>query len=143
MTAADAKRRIGRKGAVLMILSAVTAGVGWSYIDPTAEAARAQNAMWREQFAPSWVWGCLWITVSVVCLVAALTSRDVIGFTSGVMVTLLWSGLELTGWVAGAISQGFRPALVWVGYSALIIAVAGLREPTRGAPPPPKGDGTP
>lgn len=135
MTAEDVQRRIGRRGAVLLILAAVDVGVGWSYIAPTDEARRAQNAMWREEFAPSWVWGALWLVVAVCCLYAAFAKRDGIGFIPAVTLKLVWATLELTGWISGAINQGYRPALIWLGFALLILVVAGLREPGYRGPP--------
>ncbi len=131
MTADQVQRRIGRRGAVLLILFAVDIGVGWSFIDPTAEASQAQNAMWRDGFLPSWAWGLMWIGVGVCCLVAAFAKQDWIGYVPAVTLKAVWATLEITGWLSGAIDQGYRPGLIWIGFAALIFAVAGLREPYR------------
>lgn len=129
MNQAGLAERIGRRGAALLILAFVDFGVGWSFIDPTPEAAAAQNAVWREHFAPSWFWGGLWIAVGAVCLVSALArGTDTAGFMCAVGLKILWSSLEGTGWLAGAINQGYRPALIWLGFACFIFVVAGMAE---------------
>ncbi len=126
-----ARRGIGRRGAVLLILAAVDFSIGWSYIDPVPETLNQQGVIWREHFAPVWVWGWLWVGVGLVCLLAAVTRRPAAGFTAAVALKLLWGSMELTGWVAHQIHQGYRPTVVWLLVAALIFAIAGLREPCR------------
>ena len=135
MTVEETRRRVGRRGAVLLILAAVDVGVGLSFVYPTAETVASQSWVWRETFAPSAAWGLLWIAVGCCCFVAAFLHNDLVGFVAAVTLKVLWSGLELTGWLAGQITQGYRPALIWAGYALLIFAVAGLYEPTRAQPP--------
>jgi hypothetical protein len=139
VTGEQVRRRIGRRGAVLLILAAVDVGVGWSFISPTEEAARAQNAVWRDGLAPSWFWGGLWIVVGACCLAAAFLRKDSLGFVPAVCLKAVWSALELTGWMNGAIHQGYRPALIWAGVAGIVFATAGLREPCYQGPPQGKG----
>lgn len=143
MTTEDTRRRVGRRGGVLLILALLDIGIGFSFIDPTYEQRVAQSAMWREEIVPGgWPWGALWLAVAVVCLCAAFSShgvaqnrpgmpRDTFGFMTAVALKLLWATLELTGWIAGEIDQGYRPSLIWLGYALLIIWIAGLQEPRR------------
>jgi hypothetical protein len=133
--------RVGRRGAVLLILFAVDVGVGISFIDPTVEAAHAQNALWRDGFMPSWAWGSIWIFVGVCCLLGALSRQDAIGFGPAVALKIMWASIEITGWLCGRIDQGYRPGLIWLGFAALVYAVAGLREPSRPDDPPNGGPG--
>jgi hypothetical protein len=142
VTADQVQRRIGRRGAVLLILAAVDVGVGWSFIDPTDEARKAQNALWREQFMPSSMWGALWIGVAVLCLTAAFSRQDSIGFIPAVTLKMVWATVEFTGWWSGAIDQGYRPGLIWLGFALLIFVVAGLREPYRSPAVEPDGGRT-
>lgn len=130
-----AARRVGRRGAVLLTLAFVDVGAGWSYIVPTAEAAGGQNALWRDQIAPTWVWGLIWISVGLMCAYGAFFRQDIIGFVPAVALKLLWATVELTGWLAGEIDQGYRPALVWTGYGLLIYLIAGLQERPPKMPP--------
>jgi len=138
----DATRRVGRRGAVLLILATVDVGVGWSYLYPTAETAASQSVLWRNSLAPGWVWGVLWIAVGLCCLIAAFFRNDVPGFVPAVALKAVWSTLEAIGWLRGAIDAGYRPALIWAGYALLIFVVAGLAEPNRRRQPPPD-EGTP
>jgi hypothetical protein len=131
VTGEQARRRVGRRGAVLLILAAVDIGVGLSYIFPTAETAASQSAQWRDSLAPTEFWGALWIVVGLCCLTAAFFRNDTPGFAPAVGLKVTWSVLELSGWLSGAIAQGYRPALIWAGYALLIFVVAGLSEPTR------------
>ena len=142
MNTDDARRRIGRRGAVLLVLAFVDFVVGWSYVAPTDDVLRAPNTLWREQWAPAGVWGALWFGVGLLCLIAAFTRQDMIGYTAAVGLKLLWATMEATGWIAGQIPLGYRPAIIWAGFAVLIMIVAGLREPNRGAAPPPGEGGT-
>ena len=140
MTAEQAKRRIGRRGGVLLILALLDVGIGWSFIDPTPEQRAAQSAVWREEIVPGgWPWGVLWLAVAAVLLVAAFRKNDAFGFMTAVGLKLLWAMLEFTGWISGAIDQGYRPSLIWLGYALLIFWVAGLREPFPGPVAPDEG----
>lgn len=141
MILSEARRRVGSRGAVLLILAVIDFGIGLSWIFPTPEQSRAQSTLWREELAPSWVWGSLWLIVSVCCVIGAITRSHYIGFGAAVALKMLWATFEFGGWQAGAITQGYRPGLIWVGYAALIAACAVLHEPRPYRPPAPDEGG--
>jgi hypothetical protein len=131
--------RVGRRGVILLILCVGDIGIGLSFLTPTPELAASQSFVWRSQWMPSYAWGWLWIAVGVTCGVCAFFRHDTLGWSSAVGLKLLWAMMELTGWLAGAIALGFRPALIWTIFAALVLAVAGFTERPSGPYPPAKG----
>lgn len=135
------QRRVGRRGAVLLILAFVDFGVGWSYILPTDETLRMQSNLFRAQIMPLWAWGVVWVAVGIACFVGAFRRYDDgVGFIPAVGLKLGWATLEFIGWRAREIDSGYRPALIWIGFALLVFAVSGLREPRSVRPCPPEGE---
>ena len=126
----ETRRRVGERGAVLVVLSIFYIGNGLSWVFPTEEARRAQSAVWRDSIAPTWLWGGLWIIVGCLIMVAGLVRRlDAnLGFGPAGALMLMWASLEFLGWINGAIDQGYRPSLIWTTLAVLIWFMARMRD---------------
>lgn len=120
--------RIGRRGTLLLILFVADVGIGFSFLDPTDALAQSESYIWRSQWAPSYAWGLLWILVGAICAASAFFRHDRAGWIAAVGLKLLWGSMELTGWLAGAIDLGYRPALIWFAFAIFIHVVSGLPE---------------
>lgn len=133
------RRRIGRRGAALLAWAFVDAVIGYSLLDP-ASRPRGQLALTSYRailsVAPFRVWGWLWISVAVICLVGAFGGRwDAYAFGAAIGIKLVWAGGLLTGWAAYHAYRGWVAAATWLVLAALVSVIAGWPEPRRRKPP--------
>jgi PAS domain S-box-containing protein len=79
---------------------------------------------------PLRVWGFVWITIGVVCLISAFRRRDSAAFAAAVSIKIAWALLSLGGWMLGDLPRGHVSAVVWVGFAGLVAVIASWPEPT-------------
>lgn len=91
MTLSGARRRLGRRGAPLLLLGAGQVAWGVGYIpSPGADRDGMRALLW---LAPVWAWALVWGAAGVVALVSAFLpeGRDRWGYTASVMPPLAWA----------------------------------------------------
>jgi hypothetical protein len=116
------RSRVGYRGGFLLILSFVDVMYGWSLVDPSREARRAAAYVWRELYAPPWVWGGMWVLVGLVAFVSAFAEHDGVGYGAAIGWDVLWGLIAGASWVAGGVDRGWVTTVIWgaaAGWAAL------------------------
>lgn len=126
--------RIGRRGGFLLLLAIIDIGYGASLIGPSAEAVNLSTTIWRETYAPLWVWGAGWLVVAAVLIVTAFLRDDMIGYSAAIGWKLLWGLTTLASWLFGGVARGWVSTIIWSVVAGMVAVVAGWPEPTRPQP---------
>jgi len=126
--------RIGRRGAILLILAVVDIAYGASLIGPSSDALGSAALVWREHFAPLWVWGGVWLVVAAILIVSAFLRNDAIGYLAATGLKISWSLTTLASWLFGGVDRGWVSSIIWMVVAAMVWVIAGWPEPTN--PPP-------
>lgn len=125
-------RRIGRRGAFLLVLAVVDALLGWSLL-AVPPAVYDQLTLLRH--IPQVALGVLWIAAAVVAFGYAFARRsdqDFWGFFASYLPPMIFGGIYLLSWwPIGQLSAGtgVRSAVVYWGYMLLVVIAAGWPEP--------------
>lgn len=131
--------RIGRRGAILLILSVVDIAYGMSLIGPSAETLGLSAIVWREHYAPLWVWGTGWLIIAAILIVTAFLRNDRFGYAAAIGWKIAWSLTTLASWIVGGVDRGWVSSIVWAYAAGMIVVIAGWPEPIR--TPYPEGNG--
>lgn len=125
------RRRIGRRGAALLVFAEVDGVVGWSLLDPELRAQTAAVPVYRAlvDVAPLAVWGWLWLAVGAVCLWQAPVRDDTWAYSLAIGIKVVWAGGMLTSWVVFHAARGWLSASLWGVIAALLIVINGWPEP--------------
>lgn len=122
-----AHERVGRRGAALLCFALTDVIYGMSLISANGMQQNA-TVKWFSTLGPLWLWFSLWISVAVVCAIAAFSNqRDLYGFISAIGIKVWWSLMCLVGWIAGEMTLG--AVGVWAGLAVLVALIAGWPEP--------------
>lgn len=137
------RRRVGRRGAALLVFSFIDIVLGWSLIDSTTQAQAAALPAYRAavEVAPLAVWGWFWIAVAAACAAGAVARADWWAFAAAIGIKLVWAGSFLASWLAFGAARGWLGAATWGVVAALVFIVSGWPEPLRFASPPSWGEG--
>lgn len=128
------RARVGRRGTILLILAFIDFAFGGSLIFPTAASRIAPAAVWRDHYAPTWMWGVAWMIVGAVLIVSAFMTNDEVGYTAAISLKIAWSLTALASWFLGGVERGWLSAAVWLVVSAMVYVISGW--PEHGSPPP-------
>lgn len=127
------RRRIGRRGAFLLILAVMDALTGWSLLDvPPA----VYNQLTLLRHIPQDALALMWVLPAVVAAwfaFAKRTQRDAWGFLACYVPPAIFGVIYFTSWFPiGQLAAGtaVRSAVVYWGYSLLILVAAGWPEPS-------------
>lgn len=125
------RRRIGRRGAALLVFAFIDVVLGWSLIDPTTQAQTAALPVYRAtvEVAPLTVWGCLWILVGLACMAQAPARFDGIGFGVAIGIKVVWAGCFVASWLVFDAPRGWLGAATWAVIAALVYLIARWPEP--------------
>lgn len=124
-----ARRRVGRRGAVLIILGGIYVIVGLSFIQfPTDDAHSAYD------FAISLTdslafWGGSFVVVGAIACVAGFwpTGRDVWGYAALVAFTSIWAIFCFLSTLLDNSPRGWVLGFVWTGVASMLAIVSGMR----------------
>jgi hypothetical protein len=122
--------RIGRRGAILLILSVVDIAYGASLIGPSADSLGSAAVVWREHFAPLWVWGGVWLVVAAILIVSAFLRNDAIGYLTATVLKISWSLTSFASWMFGGVDRGWVSSIIWLVVAAMVWVIAGWPEPS-------------
>jgi hypothetical protein len=123
--------RIGRRGAILLILSVIDIAYGLSLIGPASETLGLAATIWREHYAPLWVWGVGWLVIAAILIVSAFLRNDRFGYAAAIGWKIAWSLTSLASWIVGGVERGWVSSIVWAVVAGMIVVIAGWPEPTR------------
>lgn len=124
--------RIGRRGAFLLVLSVVDALLGWSLL---AVPPVVYDQLTLLRHIPQVALGALWMAGAAIAFAYAFVKRsdqDVWGFVASYAPPLVFGGIYfLSWWPIGQLPAGtaVRSAVVYWGYSLLVLIAAGWPEP--------------
>lgn len=129
-----ARKSLGRRGAVLIILGIGKTVWGLGYIvDPPS----ARGLEMLTEIAPLSSWAWLWIGAGIVtgCSAFLPTGRDKWGFVAAQAPPTVWAVAYAVGFVSGVYSRGIFPFIFYVTHHvALIVWASKVREETPPAP---------
>jgi hypothetical protein len=122
--------RLGRRGAVLMLLGVVWLLIGaFQILQPPPPANRAGLYL-LTLLAPYEWWGGVWIAASLAAVTAApRMASDTYGFVALMVPPWLWTLVNLAGWALGQAPRGWAAAMVYAALASMIMVVAGWPEP--------------
>jgi hypothetical protein len=123
--------RIGRRGAILLILAVIDIAYGMSLVGPASETLGLAATIWREHYAPLWVWGVGWLVIAAILIVSAFLRNDRLGYAAAIGWKIAWSLTALASWIVGGVERGWVSSIVWAVASALGVIIAGWPEPNR------------
>lgn len=123
--------RLGHRGRILLVLAVVDFAYGFSLIGPSADSLALSAMVWRQHYAPLWVWGVGWIVTGTVLTISAFVLRDAIGYAAGVVWKILWSLTTLASWVFGGVDRGWLGAITWIVVAGMVWDISGWPEPVR------------
>lgn len=127
----SARRRIGRRGASLMIFGVVDIAYGWSLLDPLSRASALESLSYRLLFLwiPAGAWAALWLGVAAVCFIQACCVEDRAAFGCAIGIKVMWA-LGLYGsWVVYDAPRAWSAAVVWIVLACLVSIISGWPEP--------------
>jgi hypothetical protein len=114
--------RIGRRGAILLLFAVVDFSYGASLIVPSADSLSLESTIWRQHYAPVWVWGAGWLIVSAILAVGAFMRNDDLAYAAAIGWKIIWALTTLASWVFGGVERGWVSTFIW-GVVAGIVAV--------------------
>lgn len=127
--------RIGRRGGFLLLLSMIDVGYGASLIGPTADTLGLPTTLWRESYAPLWVWGTGWLVVAMILIVTAFLHNDTIGYSAAIGWKIVWGLTTLASWLFGGVTRGWVSTIIWMVVAGMVAVVSGWPEPIKSARP--------
>jgi hypothetical protein len=126
-------RQIGRRGACLLIFGLVPLAVGGSYfLTPKNQAGHYRTIPVLQDLAPASWWSGVWLILGAGAMLCAFGEWHWVrrGLIIGYMLPLIWGAANLISWMRGELVTGWISAVIYLGYSLLVIIVAGWEEPT-------------
>lgn len=122
--------RIGRRGAILLILAVIDVSYGLSLIGPASETLGLAATRWREHYAPLWVWGLGWLVIAVILIVSAFLRNDRFGYAAAIGWKIAWSATTLASWIIGGVDRGWVSSIIWAVVAGMVLVIAGWPEPS-------------
>lgn len=134
---ARAYARLGRRGLFMLLLGAVQVIYGAGLL--AAAGTRPARLHWwpgsvsEPGGLPLGAWGILWCAIGGLCLSAAWTTADRIGYAAAVLLNTGWAALAVQRWLATGEAGAWAPAAIYTGIAVGVFLVSGWPEPV---PPP-------
>jgi|1185.fasta_scaffold220807_2 hypothetical protein len=124
-------RRIGRRGAILLILAVVDVAYGLSLMAPPPDSVGSAATVWRQHYAPLWVWGTGWLVIAAILIVSAFLRDDRFGYAAAIGWKIVWALTTLTSWIIGGVPRGWVQSIIWAVFAGMIVVDAGRPEDSR------------
>lgn len=128
-------RRLGRRGAYLLLSAFIYLGHGIAFLlAPTTPAARTSLAF-ALALAPLKVWGIFWLVAGVIAAVSAFRRgprSDRWGFYALIVMATCWASIYLAAAVLGSgtrFANGAIAAMLYGSLAGVILIVSGWPEP--------------
>ena len=119
-------RHAGRRGAFLAFLTLVNWLYGYSLLSVPAAQQRAADLL-----LPWTAWGVIWAATGLVTVAGIFTRRDWIAYGTEATVMATWGVVQLDLWFAHGVPRGWVGAVIWLGFAAIVLVVAGWPEVPR------------
>lgn len=127
-----AARRVGRRGAVLMLKGVMAALYGYSLlVQPPVDQRGIRLLL---DLMPVQAWGWAWIAAGVLAVGCAWRrqGRDWPGFPAVLVVVVPWSLGSLASWWLYDNPRGWASAAIWAAFGGVTAIVAAWPEPDHG-----------
>jgi hypothetical protein len=128
-------RRVGRRGAYLLVKSVIYAGHGVLYLLVPPTPALAETLRLPLALAPLWVWGLAWTAAAAVAAGCAFRQgprADRWGFQALIIMASTWAGCylaaALVGFNTATFARGAVGALLYAALGGTVLVVAGWPE---------------
>jgi hypothetical protein len=126
--------RIGRRGACLMIFGFIPFAVGGAlFVQPTGVAGQSRGIPVLVHIAPAPVWSIVWMVLGVTAVTCAFSTWRYIrfGYVLAFLLPLVWGASYLISWMLGELVTGWISAVIYLGYSLLVMIISGWEEVAR------------
>jgi len=125
----QAARRIGRRGAVLLLKGGMAVLYGYSQLVEPPASTESIRLLLLGMPRHGWAW--LWIAAGVTALacVPQRRGRDWLGFAAVYLVASAWALSALASWWLYDNPRGWITALIWAAYGGVAAIVVGWPEP--------------
>lgn len=120
---------LGHRGAILLVLAVIDLAYGLSLVTPSHEAVSADSIIWRQHYAPTWVWGIGWISVAVVLAVYAFRHNDAVGYAAAIGWKVAWGATTFASWAFGGVERGWLAAIIWLVFAGMVVIISDWPEP--------------
>ena len=121
-------KRIGRRGAWLLVMALLDFIYAYGLIFPTQFARTSPSLSYFQRWMPLTAWGIIWGLVSLTCLIYAFKIKDGIGFGVAVGLKVGWAMTLLLGWIVGDVERGYQSAAFFFALAAALLLTASWRE---------------
>jgi hypothetical protein len=125
-------RKIGRRGACLLIFGFVPAMIGASlFVQPHDRHGQSRIVPVLGHIAPAGFWAVLWVVLGVGAMVCSFFGWRAmrIGYTLAYALPLIWGAADFVSWALGELPVGWVASFIYLGYSLLVVIVSGWDEP--------------
>lgn len=125
------RQRIGRRGACLLIFGFISFCIGGAlFVQPHDQAGRPRTIPLLEKIAPPEVWGGSWVVLGLVAMGCAFFGwrAQAKGYLIAYTLPLIWGAAYFASWALGWLITGWIAGIVYLGYSLLVIVIAGWEE---------------
>jgi hypothetical protein len=125
------RRRVGRRGAALLIFAFIDFVIGWSLLDPATQSQARALPSYRAHVAivALEVWGWWWIVVGLACVGHAFVKRDGVGYGAAIGIKVVWAGGFLASWLVHDAPRAWLGAATWGVFACLVYLIARWPEP--------------
>lgn len=127
---AFSRPKLGRRGSVLLVLGLFDVTNGWALLTLPPYLQQGAAAEWREHYAPSWLWGSLWLVVGVVLLVQMFQRRDMVAYSAAIGIKVLYALNAIASWAFGGVLRGWLSGLIWLAFAGMVYVISGWPEET-------------
>jgi hypothetical protein len=137
---------IGRRGACLMIFGFVPFAIGGAlFVQPTGVKGQSRGIPVLDQIAPAACWSVIWMALGAAAFLCAFATRRGTGFgyVLAFLLPLVWGASYLVSWLLGELVTGWISAVIYLGYSLLVMIISGWDEaahPLESVALPPEGN---
>lgn len=125
--AAQAARRVGRRGAVLLVLGIISTLYGASLIADPPPTAQSLRPLFH--YAPIPAWGVAWVAAGLCALVCVPLRRDWLAFTGLYLISTPWCLYYLVSWLVGLNPRGWITAALFAAIGGVAAVCAGWNDP--------------
>ncbi|AWY07349.1 hypothetical protein SEA_JACKIEB_30 [Streptomyces phage JackieB] len=125
------RSQIGRRGACLLIFGFIPFCIGGAlFVQPTDRYGQNRTIPVLEYVAPAEFWSLLWMVLGLVAMVCAFLGwrAQRRGYMIAYSLPLIWGAAYFASWALGMLVTGWFAAIVYLGYSLLVIVIAGWEE---------------
>ncbi len=126
------RRKIGRRGACLLIFGFVPAMVGASlYVQPYGPGNHRRTVPLLAKMAPDNFWALVWVCLGTLAMACAFgTWRATrVGYVLAYSLPFLWAAANFISWAVGWLPTGWIASFIYLGYCLLVVIISGWDEP--------------